>query len=85
MRTGSSEPPEHANRKEHTVPASIDSILNALAPDFAITTNQLAALVLVLAISVVLLAYGLGRQAAKLDRRIKALEAALSAVEISHQ
>lgn len=67
------------------MPASIDSILNALAPDFAITTGQLAALVLVLAVSVVLLAYGLGRQTAKLDRRIKTLEAALSTVEISHQ
>lgn len=67
------------------MPASIDSILNTLAPDFAITTGQLAALVLVLAVSVVLLAYGLGRQAAKLDRRIKTLEAALSAVETSHQ
>lgn len=51
-----------------------DIATEALAPNFAITTDQLAALVMLLAIATVLLAYGLGRQVVKLEKRLRDLE-----------
>lgn len=46
----------------------------ALAPTVDLNLDQLSALLLVLAISVVLLAMGLGYQIARMERRIRALE-----------
>ena len=46
----------------------------ALAPNFDINIDQLAALVMLLAVATVLLAYGLGRQVVRLEKRVKELE-----------
>lgn len=47
-----------------------------LGPNAPLSLEQLSVLLFVLAVATVLLAMGLGYQAAKLDRRVKALEAA---------
>lgn len=54
----------------------VDFMTEALGPNAPFTLEQLATLLFVLAIATMLLAMGLGYQAAKLDRRVKALEAA---------
>lgn len=46
----------------------------ALAPNVPINLDQLCALVMLLAISVVLLVMGMGYQIARLERRVKQLE-----------
>lgn len=56
----------------------VDLVIEALGPNAPFTLEQLSTMLFVLAIATVLLAMGLGYQAAKLDRRVKALEAALS-------
>ena len=52
-----------------------DIATKALAPNFDITVDQLAALVMLLAVATALLAYGLGRHVAKLEKRLRDLEA----------
>ncbi len=54
-------------------------VTDILGPNAPLSLEQLSVLVFVLAVSTVLLAMGLGYQAARLDRRVKALEAAHSA------
>lgn len=56
----------------------VDLVTEALGPNAPFTLEQLSTMLFVLAIATVLLAMGLGYQAAKLDRRVKALEAALA-------
>lgn len=51
----------------------------ALAPNTSLNLDQLSALVCLLAISVVLLVLGMGYQIARLERRVKQLEAAPAA------
>lgn len=46
----------------------------ALAPNVSLNLDQVCALLLVLAVSTVLLAMGLGYQVARLERRLRALE-----------
>lgn len=57
----------------------VDLVTEALGPNAPFTLEQLSTMLFVLAIATVLLAMGLGYQAAKLDRRVRALEAALTA------
>ena len=52
-----------------------DMITEALGPNAPLTLEQLSVLLLVLALSVVLLAMGMGYQIARAERRIRALEA----------
>lgn len=71
----------------HAVPALaalteqqiVDLLTEALGPNAPFTLEQLSTMLFVLAIATMLLAMGLGYQAAKLDRRVKTLEAALTA------
>lgn len=53
----------------------VDMITDALGPNTPLTLEQLSVLLLVLALSVVLLAMGMGYQIARAERRIRALEA----------
>ena len=50
-------------------------VTEALGPNAPLTLEQLSVLLLVLALSVVLLAMGMGYQIARAERRIRALEA----------
>ena len=59
----------------------VDFMTEALGPRAPFTLEQLSTLLFVLALATLLLAMGLGYQAAKLDRRVKALEAAAALAE----
>lgn len=56
-----------------------DIVTDALGPNAPISLEQLSALLMALAISVILLAMGMGYQIVRSERRISALEAALAA------
>ena len=52
-----------------------DMITDALGPNAPFTVEQLSVLLMVLALATVLLAMGLGYQIARIEKRVKALEA----------
>ena len=52
-----------------------DMITDALGPTAPLTVEQLSVLLMVLALATVLLAMGLGYQIARIEKRVKALEA----------
>ena len=56
-------------------------VTNALGPNAPISLEQLSALLMALAISVILLAMGMGYQIVRSERRISALESALNRTE----
>ena len=56
----------------------LDLITETLGPNIPLTLDQLAALLMALAIATVLLAAGLGYQIARVEKRIKALEEAVA-------
>lgn len=58
-----------------------DIVTNALGPNAPISLEQLSALLMALAISVILLAMGMGYQIVRSERRISALESALNRTE----
>ena len=58
-----------------------DIVTDALGPNAPISLEQLSALLMALAISVILLAMGMGYQIVRSERRISALESALNRTE----
>lgn len=58
---------------------------DVLTGNASLTIEQLSALLMLLAISVVLLAMGLGYQIARTEKRIKALEAACTPAATSQE
>lgn len=58
-----------------------DIVTDALGPNAPISLEQLSALLMALAISVILLAMGMGYQIVRSERRIGALESALNRTE----
>lgn len=58
-----------------------DIVTDALGPNAPISLEQLSALLMALAISVILLAMGMGYQIVRYERRISALESALNRTE----
>ena len=58
-----------------------DIVTDALGPNAPISLEQLSALLVALAISVILLAMGMGYQIVRSERRIGALESALNRTE----
>lgn len=58
-----------------------DIVTDALGPNAPISLEQLSALLMALAISVILLAMGMGYQIVRSERRIGALESALNRAE----
>lgn len=58
-----------------------DIVTDALGPNAPISLEQLSALLMTLAISVILLAMGMGYQIVRSERRISALESALNRTE----
>lgn len=58
-----------------------DIVTDALGPNAPISLEQLSALLMALAISVILLAMGMGYQIVRSERRISALESALNCTE----
>lgn len=58
-----------------------DIVTDALGPNAPISLEQLSALLMALAISVILLAMGMGYQIVRSERRISALESALNRAE----
>ena len=59
----------------------LDIVADALGPNAPLTLEQLSALLMALAISVILLAMGMGYQIVRSERRIGALESALNRAE----
>lgn len=58
-----------------------DIVTDALGPNAPISLEQLSVLLMALAISVILLAMGMGYQIVRSERRISALESALNRAE----
>lgn len=58
-----------------------DIVTDALGPNAPISLEQLSALLMALAISVILLAMGMGYQIVRSERRISALESAINRTE----
>mgnify|MGYP003179541640 FL=1 len=58
-----------------------DIVTDALGPNAPISLEQLSVLLMALAISVILLAMGMGYQIVRSERRIGALESALNRTE----
>lgn len=58
-----------------------DIVTDALGPNTPISLEQLSVLLMALAISVILLAMGMGYQIVRSERRIGALESALNRTE----
>lgn len=58
-----------------------DIVTDALGPNAPISLEQLSVLLMALAISVILLAMGMGYQIVRSERRISALESALNRTE----
>ena len=79
-RNPASDKPLPGQRKGRTMTEQqmLDFITETLGPNIPLTLDQLAALLMALAIATVLLAMGLGYQIVRAERRIKALETALA-------